>query len=225
MPKRWLPLEANPEVMNAFARHLGLSDDFAFHDIYGFDDEQLDFVPQPCVAVLLLFPITPATEAIEGEPKPETSSSGEPWFARQTVGNACGTMGVLHAALNGAGATKPGSYFEQLRARCEGLDADARAKIIESDDALETAHVVASVEGQSEVPREDAEVDLHFVALVEANGGIWELDGRKPTGPAYHGPSSDKGLLRDCVPVIKKFMNAANGSIHFNAIALAANLG
>jgi ubiquitin carboxyl-terminal hydrolase L3 len=32
-------------------------------------------------------------------------------------------------------------------------------------------------------------------------------------------------LLRDCVPVIKKFMNAANGSIHFNAIALAANLG
>ena len=107
MPKRWLPLEANPEVMNAFARHLGLSDDFAFHDIYGFDDELLDFVPQPCVAVLLLFPITPATEAIEGEPKPETSSSGEPWFARQTVGNACGTMGVLHAALNGAGATKP----------------------------------------------------------------------------------------------------------------------
>ena len=79
----------------------------------------------------------------------------------------------------------------------------------------------ASVEGQSEVPRDDEPVDLHFVALVESNGGVWELDGRKEA-PVYHGATTGKGLLRDSVPVIRKYMEAAEGSIHFNAIALAA---
>jgi len=103
------------------------------------------------------------------------------------------------------------------------LDADARAKVIEEDDALETAHVGASVEGQSVVPTGDEEVDLHFVALVEVDGGVWELDGRK-SGPVYHGATTGAGLLRDAVPVIKKYMDAASGSINFNAIALAADM-
>ena len=221
MPKRWLPLEANPDVMNAFARQLGLAPTLAFHDVFGFDDELLDFIPQPCVAVLMLFPITDATGRVTGTAPPSGSSVDDVWFARQTVSNACGTMGVIHAALNGAGATTPESYFEDLRARCAGMDANARARVIEEDDALEAAHVGASVEGQSEVPRDDEPVDLHFVALVESNGGVWELDGRKEA-PVYHGATTGKGLLRDSVPVIRKYMEAAEGSIHFNAIALAA---
>lgn len=30
--------------MNVFVCYFGLSDDFVFYDIYGFDDELLDFV-------------------------------------------------------------------------------------------------------------------------------------------------------------------------------------
>lgn len=223
MPKKWLPLEANPEVMNTFARALGLSAAYAFHDVFGFEPELLEFVPSPCVAVLLLFPLTPATESVEGVDDASTPSAENVWFAKQTVSNACGTMGVIHAALNARDATARDGYFERLRARCEGLDADARAKVIEEDDALEAAHVGASVEGQSAVPTGDEEVDLHFVALVEVDGGVWELDGRKP-GPVYHGATTGVGLLRDAVPVIKKYMDAAAGSINFNATALAADM-
>ena len=74
MPKKWLPLEANPEVMNAFARALGLSAAYAFHDVYGFEPDLLGFVPKPCVAVLLLFPITDATESVRGVEDASTPS-------------------------------------------------------------------------------------------------------------------------------------------------------
>jgi ubiquitin carboxyl-terminal hydrolase L3 len=225
MPKKWLPLEANPDVMNAFARALGLSPSYAFHDVYGFDDDVLDFVPKPCAAVLVLYPITPATEAVRGAiDGDEPDVPRELWYAKQTVSNACGTMGIIHAAMNApATVVEEDNYFASLRARCEGLDADARANVIENDDALEVAHVGASTEGQSEVPDINANIDLHFVTFADVNGGLWELDGRKP-GPVYHGPTSDAGLLKDSVPVIRKYMDAADGSIHFNVIALAANL-
>jgi hypothetical protein len=40
MPKKWIPLESNPEVMTEFASRVGLdTQQYSFHDIYGLDDE------------------------------------------------------------------------------------------------------------------------------------------------------------------------------------------
>lgn len=40
MPKKWIPLESNPEVMTEFASRIGLDTaKYSFHDIYGLDDE------------------------------------------------------------------------------------------------------------------------------------------------------------------------------------------
>jgi len=40
MPKKWLPLESNPEVMTEFASRIGLdTSQVAFHDIFGLDPE------------------------------------------------------------------------------------------------------------------------------------------------------------------------------------------
>ena len=64
-------------------------------------------VPQPAKAVLMLFPINEATEKARIDEEARLAASGQQvspkvWFTKQTIGNACGTIGLLHATMNNA---------------------------------------------------------------------------------------------------------------------------
>jgi ubiquitin carboxyl-terminal hydrolase L3 len=40
MPKKWIPLESNPDVITEFASRIGLdTQQWAFHDVFGLDEE------------------------------------------------------------------------------------------------------------------------------------------------------------------------------------------
>jgi len=104
----FIPLEANPPLLTSLLHKLGVSPALAIHDVYSLDDPSLlAFVPRPALALLLVFPVSETYEAhrlAEDADKPDYAGSGEGegvvWF-RQTIRNACGLMGLLHAVSNG----------------------------------------------------------------------------------------------------------------------------
>lgn len=57
----------------------------------------------------------------------------------------------------------------------KGLSPDERAAKLEVDEGLSTAHEESAQEGQTEAPSRDENVDLHFIALVEKDGTLYEL--------------------------------------------------
>lgn len=101
-------LENNPEIMTSLLHKLGLSPHVSFHDVFSIDEpEMLAFVPRPALALLLVFPVSDTYERFRTEEdldKQEYEGNGEGeevmWY-KQTIGNACGLIGLLHAASNG----------------------------------------------------------------------------------------------------------------------------
>ncbi|GAA99303.1 uncharacterized protein L969DRAFT_102675 [Mixia osmundae IAM 14324] len=221
---RWVPLEANPDVMNAWCAKLGLDTSRAsFCDIYGLDPDLLAMVPQPVYAVLLLFPVTDAYEKHREEERVATKHQDEAVshaiYFKQTIGNACGTMGLLHGLANSDAPIGSDTPLRRLFERCTDATPLERAKLLEHDSELEAAHSETAQTGQTAAPDADAKVDLHFVAFVAVRGRLLELDGRKDS-PIDHGPVSS--LLTDTAKVITdKFLRFAGDSLQFSLMALA----
>lgn len=79
------------------------------------------------------------------------------------------------------------SYLEAAR----DLTPEERGKLLEGDTAFTDAHKNLAAEG-SDNPR-DGEYH-HFIALVEKDGELYELDGRK-SFPIKHGPTTKESFL------------------------------
>ncbi|XP_010434654.1 PREDICTED: ubiquitin carboxyl-terminal hydrolase 3-like [Camelina sativa] len=221
--KRWLPLEANPDVMNQFLWGLGLVPDEAeCNDVFGLDDELLEMVPKPVLAVLFLYPITKKSEEerIEQDKEiKEKAHSDKVYFMKQTVGNACGTIGLLHAIGNITSEIKisEGSFLDKFLKSTANMTPMERARYLENDSQIEDAHSVAVTAGDT--PASDG-VDTHFICLACVEGELYELDGRK-AGPISHGASSPATLLKDATKVIKSMIEKNPGSLNFNVIAIS----
>ncbi|KAM1034331.1 hypothetical protein ACFX2J_037558 [Malus domestica] len=223
--KRWLPLEANPDVMNQFLWGLGLQENEAeCFDVYGLDGELLEMVPKPVLAVLFLYPITAKTEEermMQANEKQEPK--GSVYFMKQTVGNACGTIGLLHAVGNINSEIKlvEDSFLDRFFKKTASMDPLQRAAFLESDPEMEVAHSVAANGGDTEA---SDNVDTHFICFACVDGELYELDGRK-SGPISHGPSSPDSLLQDAAKVIQGMIQKNPDSLNFNVIAISKKSG
>ncbi|KAF5734236.1 ubiquitin carboxyl-terminal hydrolase isozyme L3 [Tripterygium wilfordii] len=223
--KRWLPLEANPDVMNQFLWGLGLHPDEAeCCDVYGLDEELLEVVPKPVLAVLFLYPLTSQTEE---ERMQQENMRREPcdrvYFLKQTVGNACGTIGLLHAIGNITSEIKltEGSFLDRFFKSTASMDPLERAAFLENDSEMEVAHSVAATSGDTEA---SDDVNTHFICFACVDGELFELDGRK-SGPISHGASSPSTLLLDTAKVIQGMIQKNPHSLDFNVIAISKKSG
>lgn len=248
----------NPELMTDLVHRLGLSPKLAFVDIYSMDPDLLAFAPRPALALLLVFPVSPAYDAHRTAednalfPEPGTEGEGEsqgragegPLWFKQTIRNACGMMGILHAVANGPKRDLIGLF--PPTPNCIGTDAcevvelgtplykfldkarslasaDERARALEENEELEAAHRSAASRGDTATPDANDDVDLHYVCLVKFNGHLYELDGRR-RGPL------DRGLLGDnedvlgkrATEVVQSFIDREkdSGRLDFSLVAL-----
>ncbi|GBC03907.1 hypothetical protein RclHR1_00540017 [Rhizophagus clarus] len=222
---KWLPLESNPQVMNDYVHKLGVSKDWAYTDVWGLDDELLLMIPQPVKAVVLLFPITENYERDYKEEVNQIKEKGQEVspnvvFFKQTIPNACGTIGLLHSLASNTDVIKIDGPLKNLLDKTKNLTPEERAKVLEEDEELAEAHQASASSGQTKAPRSDEDVDSHFAAFIEKEGSLYELDGRKPF-PINHGKCTD--LLKDSAKIIKKFMQRDPDKIQFTVIALASN--
>jgi len=225
--QRWLPLEANPEVMNQFLGQLGLLPSWQFGDVYGLDPDLLSMVPKPVSAVLLLFPVTEKYESFRLEEEAKIKAQGqevspEVYFMKQTIGNACGTIGLIHAVANNRGRLEfePDSPLKKFLEESSKMSPEEKAVFLEKDESIRVTHESSAQEGQSEAPSIDEKVDLHFIAFVNVGGHLYELDGRKPF-PIVHGKTSEEAFLEDATEVCKIFMARDPQELRFTVVALS----
>ncbi|KAA8623474.1 ubiquitin carboxyl-terminal hydrolase isozyme L1 [Pyrenophora tritici-repentis] len=233
--KHFLPLESNPELFTELLHRLGFSKAFSFHDVLSIDDpELLAFIPRPALALVLVFPTTTTYEKHkkdEEETMEDYAKSGlqeEVIWYKQTINNACGLYGILHAVSNGDARdfAVQGSHLHHLLEKCEPLGPFDRANVLENDTELESAYREVATQGSSQVPANaEDEVDFHYVCFVKSNenGHLYELDGDRK-GPKDRGPlEPDEDVLSDGGrKVIKEFIEREQGqNTNFSLLALA----
>jgi ubiquitin carboxyl-terminal hydrolase L3 len=199
------------------------------------DPDLLAFIPRPALALLVIIPMTPTWDearTTEDKDKPEYKGKGEEepiiWF-KQTIGNACGSIGMVHCLLNGEAAKhiQPGSTLDQIKKDALPKTMEERAKVLEDSDAFENAEAARLGDTTAPSPEAGHHLGHHFVAFVKGKDGhLWELEGGRK-GPL------DRGALKEDEDVLSpaavgmglgglmRIESEKGGDLRFSAIALA----
>mmetsp|Transcript_22237 Transcript_22237/g.33913 ORF Transcript_22237/g.33913 Transcript_22237/m.33913 type:complete len:271 (+) Transcript_22237:96-908(+) len=226
--QKWFPLESNPQLINDYIDKLGFDTSmYEFCDVFSTEDWALDMIPQPVAAVLLLYPLTETIKKFEVDDTVAVEDMQDKvWFIKQRIGNACGTIGLLHALLNAPEPiriSKPDSWLSSFSDDCPiPLSPLAKADRLEGDSKIAKLHDAATSSESNATGRGniDDKVITHFIALVCVGDKLYELDGRKE-GPILHGPTTQESLLKDSCKVIQKFMARDPEEARFAITALA----
>lgn len=204
-------------MFNTFAHLIGIPKEFGFRDCFGLDDDCLSFIPPPHHGVVFLAPHSKMKPVKEEQERllleklagqdPSRVGEGKVWYMKQLVGNACGTIAVLHvlanAVFSGRLSVAADSFLGKFMARCQDVSPLMRGQVFETSEGIEEVHMQCARTGQTATPEADAPVDSHFVAFTFADGRLYELDGGK-IGPVDHGPTTAETFLKDTMKIIQK---------------------
>jgi len=219
----WTPLQSNPEILNTYLRRLGVPDDWNVVDVLGLDAELLEMVPKPVAALILLFPCSEKYEAhrlAEDEQLKQNPQEfpKDLFYMKQTIHNACGTCALIHAISNNKGIHLQDGILKKYLNVARDLTAIERGILLEQDTSFMEEHENLSSEGPDDTNREGLE-NHHFIALIEKDGELYELDGRKSL-PIKHGPTSPETFLEDAAKVCKEFIARDPDELRFTVGAI-----
>ena len=122
---------------------------FKFHDVFSLDDDIWSaMVPQPVIAVILLYQIKKEHKDLFAQQEQPEVTKESPFFIKQKISNACGTIALLHALFNTkeqAGGYQAESFLEEFMFLHEKSTPDERAEALNNDQKLEETHQSAAM--------------------------------------------------------------------------------
>ncbi|SGY41366.1 BQ5605_C003g02502 [Microbotryum silenes-dioicae] len=209
--QRWLPLEFTAESFNTWSHSASTR---PLQDCYGLDAEVLGWVKQPFKVDLRKGP-TRGRRSLEED---GVEHVADIIYFKQTIANACGTFGLLHALANAGVPLEPG-YLTKLFEQCKDKTPLERAQLLTARPTSSsgcTSKLLRAVK-RLQTPDLDTQVDLHFCTFVEHKGNLIELDGRR-NSPINRGRTT-RNLLQDTAVRVKEIIELSN-SLEFSLITL-----
>ncbi|CAD6998376.1 ubiquitin carboxyl-terminal hydrolase [Ceratitis capitata] len=221
----WLPLESNPDVLTKYIHKLGVSKEWSLTDVVGLDPEMLEWIPQPVKAIILLFPISETYEKHRAEEHESLMSDPgsypeDLFYMRQLTSNACGTVALIHSVANCKSISLSDGILKNFLENAKNLTPEERGKALENDKSFTEGHHELAKEGQT-VANPEEKVNHHFIAFVNKDGTLYELDGRKHF-PINHGATSEESFVQDAANVCRKFMARDPDELRFTVMAITA---
>ncbi|KAL8847790.1 MAG: hypothetical protein Q9221_007189 [Calogaya cf. arnoldii] len=228
--KHFIPLESDPSIFTSLLHSLGGASTLRFVDIWSLDDpDQLAVIPRPVLAFMLVLPTSEDYEdqkadasagQIEYEDGPERQNIT---FFRQTIHNACGLYGLLHAICNTQRGEAANSFLDNLLQSANNSPADA-TRFLETSKELEDKYGIAAEQGSSSANAED-EVDFHYVCFVTGKDGqcLYELDGdlKGPVRRGFLSAQDESSFFDAGIDAVKEYVRKdVGGNATFNLMAL-----
>jgi ubiquitin carboxyl-terminal hydrolase L3 len=227
--EHWLPLLSEATILNSLIAEIGFDTSmYELTDVLSLESCELAMIPQPVAAVIMLYPRTDAQLEHHGREN-ITRESDDVWFIKERIPNACATIASLHALMNlpvllRTVAFRPDSWLHSFSHECPlSLSPVAKAERLEGDSRIKRLHNKAAQEDANQASSGSVaeKVITHYVAFVNVNGGLYELDGLKE-GPVRHCDTKQETFLKDACEVVKKFMKRDPHEKRFNIFALAS---
>ena len=182
------PLSNDPQSLTEYTQTLGVdASTFEYAEVFSLDPEMLAFLPPNPRSLIFLFPVGERDGYLEQRHQNDPPNAGpEPYFMKQFLGNACGTIAVIHSILNNLDKfkVKEGSWLSNFYNKVKDMTPDERGSYLQNDKSVQQIHEEAATEDTTPMREEDD--GNHFIAFIPFNGQLWELDGRKPQ-PICHG--------------------------------------
>lgn len=209
---------------------MGVPDKWSMQDVWSLDEDCLNTIQRPVLAVILLFPCTEQYYKFRDQQFDEIQKKGQTispklYYMKQIVQNACGTVALIHSIANSKDQINLlDGHLKTFLKESEDLDPIKRGELLEKCEGIMNLHKEIAQGGHTETPEPEAHVDYHFVAFTHVDGCIYELDGRKQF-PINHGPiSAPELLLEDSVKICKSYIERQPDLVQFSIVALSPML-
>ncbi|CAG0912788.1 unnamed protein product [Notodromas monacha] len=211
----WMPMEANPAVINKFLKEAGVPENVKMVDFPDLDVDRIcETISEPTniQAFLLLFPKSiQATDKGSEEPK-------DIYFVKENFPNASGPIALIHAVASVQNKIQLPSDAILAKFLAATKDQTPEARGTALKDYKELMEIQAKSESQ---PPTTEPTPYHYVAIVQHQGTMYELDGTK-IGPKAHGTTSAETFVQDAAKACKKFIEENPGEHNYAILALSS---